>query len=98
MGEQAHTQIEALPKPESQIEKSNSHQDSNSHPSPPKSDPNLQILHPQPATSVPEASHTIPTEISHYNPHNPSKISICPQKVRKLSAQATAAVKLATDD
>ncbi|XP_042025384.1 alkylbase DNA glycosidase-like protein mag2 isoform X2 [Salvia splendens] len=95
MGEQAHTQIEALPKPESQIEKPNSHQDSNSHPSPPNSDPNLQIPHPQPATSIPEASHAIPTEISH---NNPSKIPIRPQKIRKLSAQTTAAVKLATDD
>ncbi|KAL1539044.1 DNA-3-methyladenine glycosylase II [Salvia divinorum] len=102
MGEQAHTQIEALPKPESQIEKPNSHQDSSSQLSPskssPNSDPNLQIPHPQPATSVPEASHAIPTEISHNNPHNPSKIPIRPQKIRKLSAQTTAVVKLATDD
>lgn len=102
MGEQIHTQIETLPKPESQIETSNSQQilksQQSPHKSSPNSDPNVRIPPPQPATAVAEASQAIATEISHNNPHNPSKIPIRPQKIRKLSTQTSDIENPATDD
>ncbi|PIN07099.1 3-methyladenine DNA glycosidase [Handroanthus impetiginosus] len=91
MGKQTENQIETLPKPESQsqprietpITQQNSEPQSASHESAPNSDSNAQVSHPQPS-SVSEASHSTAAEISH-NPHNPSKIPIRPQKIRKLS-------------
>lgn len=83
MGEQTHTPSGTLPKPESQsqIEIPNNQQDSKPQSSPPTSDST------QPA-SLPEASHAVASEISHH-PQNPSKIPIRPQKIRKLSNNAT---------
>ncbi|KAI3462477.1 hypothetical protein Pfo_019140 [Paulownia fortunei] len=87
MGEQFHTHVETLPKPDSQsqTEALNTQSDStpkSSHKSP---DSNVQIPPPhQPTTSVAETSHATATEISH-NSQNPSKIPIRRQKIRKLS-------------
>ncbi|KAL6520042.1 hypothetical protein OROHE_017185 [Orobanche hederae] len=89
MGEQIHTQIEILPKPESpsqhQIETLKSQKDSQPQ-SAPNSDSSNKIFHPQ-STHVADASNATVADIPH-NPHNPSKIPIRPQKIRKLSTAA----------
>ncbi|KAG8373696.1 hypothetical protein BUALT_Bualt11G0051500 [Buddleja alternifolia] len=71
-------QIETLTNPQSQSQSQSQTETLKTQP-----DSNSQIP-PPPITSVIEAPHAAATDISH-NTHNPSKIPIRPQKIRKLS-------------